>query len=918
MKTKKITFPLILSTILFSLIFLLLTQNNVYADTTGDWEYTVYSSNQIEITGYTGNSENVVIPESIEGCRVTSLDSNLFKGHTELKSVTIPKYVKTLGYSLFKDCTNLTSVKYNAINASTSYNADYSTSTSNCADYAIFYNAGTNSTGITVTFGSYVTNVPDYIFATALSKSENVYCKIKSVVFSSSVTTIEQCAFLRCYDLTSITWASGLITIENNAFNNCISLTAANLPSTVKEIDSYAFYNCTKLKSITIPKSTKTLGYCIFSNCTNLTSVKYNAINASTSYNADYSTSTSNCADYAIFYNAGTNSTGITVTFGSYVTNVPDYIFATALSKSENVYCKIKSVVFSSSVTTIEQCAFLRCYDLTSITWASGLITIENNAFNNCISLTAANLPSTVKEIDSYAFYNCTKLKSITIPKSTKTLGYCIFSNCTNLTSVKYNAINASTSYNADYSTSTSNCADYAIFYNAGTNSTGITVTFGSYVTNVPDYIFATALSKSENVYCKIKSVVFSSSVTTIEQCAFLRCYDLTSITWASGLITIENNAFNNCISLTAANLPSTVKEIDSYAFYNCTKLKSITIPKSTKTLGYCIFSNCTNLTSIIYNAINASTSYNADYSTSTSNCADYAIFYKAGIKSTGITVTFGSTVKSIPDYLFATALIKSENVFCNIKTVKIASSITSIGDYAFYKCYNLKYTICNARSSSVGDYVFSGCSSNCIYALRNSKIAKYAQTQKLKYSYLDPTNVSGLKATTGTATIKLTWNKSSNVTGYIIYRYNNTKKAWEKIGTTTSTSYTIKKLSAGTTYQYAVKSYKSIFSTNYSCAKLSSITTTTNPAMVSFKVTPGKNKATISWSKVKGATGYIVYYKTSAKGSWKRLKVTTGTSFTKTGLTKNKTYYFTVKAYKSLGGKNYNGSFSTKSAKIK
>lgn len=88
----------------------------------------------------------------------------------------------------------------------------------------------------------------------------------------------------------------------------------------------------------------------------------------------------------------------------------------------------------------------------------------------------------------------------------------------------------------------------------------------------------------------------------------------------------------------------------------------------------------------------------------------------------------------------------------------------------------------------------------------------------------------------------------------------------------------------------------------------------------MSFKLTAGSKKATIKWSKVTGATGYKVYYKTSKNGSWKCLKTANNktTSYTKTGLKKGKTYYFTVKAYRSVGGKTYNGSFTTKGVKVK
>ena len=95
-------------------------------------------------------------------------------------------------------------------------------------------------------------------------------------------------------------------------------------------------------------------------------------------------------------------------------------------------------------------------------------------------------------------------------------------------------------------------------------------------------------------------------------------------------------------------------------------------------------------------------------------------------------------------------------------------------------------------------------------------------------------------------------------------------------------------------------------------------IKTCTKPATVNFTLTAGSKKATVNWSKVTGATGYIVYYKTSANGSWQKLKTTTGTTYTKTGLTSGKTYYFTVKAYKTYNGATYNASFTTKSVKVK
>jgi hypothetical protein len=57
---------------------------------------------------------------------------------------------------------------------------------------------------------------------------------------------------------------------------------------------------------------------------------------------------------------------------------------------------------------------------------------------------------------------------------------------------------------------------------------------------------------------------------------------------------------------------------------------------------------------------------------------------------------------------------------------------------------------------------------------------------------------------------------------------------------------------------------------------------------------------------------------KTSKNGSWKKvatLKGSDSTSYTKKGLSKNKTYYFRVRAYKTIYDKNYYGAYSTTDA---
>ncbi|MCI9598361.1 MAG: fibronectin type III domain-containing protein [Firmicutes bacterium] len=178
--------------------------------------------------------------------------------------------------------------------------------------------------------------------------------------------------------------------------------------------------------------------------------------------------------------------------------------------------------------------------------------------------------------------------------------------------------------------------------------------------------------------------------------------------------------------------------------------------------------------------------------------------------------------------------------------------------------------------------------------------------------------NVSKLKASSTAKTVKLTWKKVANAKGYIIYQYDNTKKEWIKKATlkTNTASYTMKKLTPAKAYRFAVKAYAQSNGKQVESKSYASIYAATAPKAVNFKVKAGKKKATIKWKKVKGATGYRVYYK--ARGSWKRLKTTKGTSYTKKKLKSGTRYTFTVKAYKTYKGRTYMSSFKTKKVKVK
>ena len=92
----------------------------------------------------------------------------------------------------------------------------------------------------------------------------------------------------------------------------------------------------------------------------------------------------------------------------------------------------------------------------------------------------------------------------------------------------------------------------------------------------------------------------------------------------------------------------------------------------------------------------------------------------------------------------------------------------------------------------------------------------KNGETRSLNYLIL-PQKVSGLKVsgTTGSKT-QLRWNSVSDATGYIVYRYNPSTKAYAIIKVTAANRCKLKGLNPGTTYRFAVRAYKTVNGENF------------------------------------------------------------------------------------------------------
>lgn len=184
---------------------------------------------------------------------------------------------------------------------------------------------------------------------------------------------------------------------------------------------------------------------------------------------------------------------------------------------------------------------------------------------------------------------------------------------------------------------------------------------------------------------------------------------------------------------------------------------------------------------------------------------------------------------------------------------------------------------------------------------------------------------------------VEFSWDKIKDATGYEILRYSTASKKYvviddidfdklsdedrEASEEAEVYSYLDQGKTSATIYNYKVKAYNKVDGKKVYLKESEKLKATTTPLTPNVTVkSSSKKTARLTWKNCSTrATGYKVYMATSKNGTYKLVKTTTAKSFTKYYLTSGKTYYFKVRAYRTVDGKNIYGDYSTiKSIRVK
>lgn len=217
------------------------------AAVSGDYEYKALSDGTVKITEYKGKASNLTVPDKLNGKTVSAIGDQAFY-QCDLKTVTIPKSVKTLGADSFRESASLTKVTFSG-------------GTTSIGTYS-FYGCTSLKT---VTLGSGLKDIGTYVFYN---------CKeLTSIKIPDTVTSIGEYCFENCSNLKTATLPAEITEIKDDTFAWCTSLESIRIPNKVKKIGWRAFSSCKEMKSVIMPNSLKTLAEDAFNRCTNLTSI---------------------------------------------------------------------------------------------------------------------------------------------------------------------------------------------------------------------------------------------------------------------------------------------------------------------------------------------------------------------------------------------------------------------------------------------------------------------------------------------------------------------------------------------------------------------------------------------------------------------------------------------------------------------
>ncbi len=581
--------------------------------------------------------------------------------YTEVKHLTIPASVSSIDGNAFYASQGMQVVVFLGVNGSGSYYNKFSQSLFTVGEQTHDFNTDTVD-GVETGYGIYCANGKsywnDWSFDGGYAVELLPQYELDGVTYELLPTNVARVidvdetltgdfvlpdSVIYPAESTANKDRYAVTTIGDAAFFDCKALSSVKLGRYVESIGerSFAFDDNTEgvMTTLYIPQGLEAIGKDAFENNRTLSTVTY--------YDDEYPIDPSRQKLFFIGESAFEN--GYALNNESVATLLGgDAIVALGTSAFENCDGLTGDFVISETIKCMGDTVFMGCDNITNLT------------FN-------AQLASAGKGI----FRGCPKLASATFSKPLATLPNAFFRECSALTTISF----------ANTATDPFVLDQYALSETAIVDLNFLPAS----TTQIGEYAFARCPNLSDT------SALVDSDVTQIDRYAFIACTGLSTFTMQKKLTSLGNRPFHQCVNLEEVSFAGVGDDFDTIpdnCFSGCESLKTIYLGYKIRAIGDSAFeeTGITNTDWLAYAHEDGITIGDNAFK----NCDQLTrVAISKDIKSLGEyvftecnnleTVSLGSsTLTSIPERAFSYTP--------KLRIVEFSPTITSIGDYAFYR----------------------------------------------------------------------------------------------------------------------------------------------------------------------------------------------------------------------------------------